>query len=575
MIETVPLGTVLHGRYRIERVLGSGGFGHVYLILDLSTNQQYALKEYLVSGPGGQEQLMHEANVLSKLHHPNLPAFHDAFNERGRYYVIINYIEGEDLTDIIRMTQRRNEAIPLSQIMSWIAATCDAVLFLHNQRPPVIHRDIKPDNIRIMPNGTAILVDLGNAKAYADGLRTLLFIRHQGTPGYAPPEQYPGGSGTDARSDVYALGATLYFAITAHEPPSVSTRNQALQQGKPDLPTLQEVLAQNPPEDSPEANAAKQFRLGVSKPTKPAPRHSRHIAQLATLSPKVLSQLNTILQRSMAMKPRDRYQFVADFTHDLKTVMDSIAFEVKTVPNPYGTQPDLPKLYEAMQNAKAIENQDIQNVSQTPRVTHDSASHCPECNATLMANATFCPNCGISLLIPPNSDRGTRIPDHTPSTGKGSAQQGHVKAIDQITAVPPHNQHTPRAYAPVSTSTPQAFPENTAPSTTPSPWNTAPVVPQEPSRSQTTSATSPKQIIQQKPAAPSFTISPTLIIAVLIILIILIIVMIVLLVNHAQHAMNHFPFVAFTRGFGVIITTSPTEKTSVYLRSCQQLFFLL
>ena len=535
MIETVPSGTVLHGRYRIERVLGSGGFGHVYLVLDLSTNQQYALKEYLVSGPGGQEQLMHEANVLSKLNHPNLPAFHDAFNERGRYYVIINYIEGEDLTDIVRMTQRRNEVIPLMQLMGWMMETCDAVLFLHNQYPPVIHRDIKPDNIRIMSNGTAILVDLGNAKAYADGLRTLLFIRHQGTPGYAPPEQYPGGSGTDTRSDVYALGATLYFAITAHEPPSVSTRNQALQQGLPDLPSLQEVLAQNPPEDSPEANAAKQFRLGVSKPTKPAPRHSRHIAQLATLSPKVLNQLNTLLQRSMAMRPKDRYQFVADFMNDLKRVIDTLASEVKPTPNPYSTQPDLPQLYEAMQNAKVMESQHIQNVPQTPNSTYSFAPHCPQCNATLMANATFCPNCGMSLPIPSHNGGMMPIADHTPLIEKEAVQQAHVEMIDQTINASPRDQQTPRVYT--SESTAQTFPKNMAPSDTPSPWSTAPVVPQKSSRpTTTTNTTSSGQVMQQQKSASSgFTISPGLIIVVLIILIILIIVMIVLLINHAYH----------------------------------------
>ena len=96
----------------------------------------------------------------------------------------------------------------------------------------------------------AILVDLGNAKATADGARTLFFIRHQGTPGYAPLEQYPGGSGTDTRSDVYALGGTLYFALTTHEPPNVSTRNQSMQQNLPDLPSLQEQLSHNPPETS-------------------------------------------------------------------------------------------------------------------------------------------------------------------------------------------------------------------------------------------------------------------------------------------------------------------------------------
>ncbi len=556
MIETVPSGTVLHGRYRIDRVLGSGGFGHVYLVVDLSTNQQYALKEYLVSGPGGQEQLMHEANVLSQLHHPNLPAFHDAFHERGRYYVIINYIEGEDLTDIIRVTQRRNEVIALPQLMRWMLETCDAVLFLHNQHPPVIHRDIKPDNIRIMRNGTAILVDLGNAKAFADGSRTLLFIRHQGTPGYAPPEQYPGGSGTDTRSDVYALGATLYFAVTAHEPPSVSTRNQALQQGQPDLPSLQDVLAQNPPEDNPEANVAKQFRLGVSKPTKPAPRHSRHVAQLAALSPTAINQLNAILQRSMAMRPKDRYQFVADFARDLKHVLDLITSEAKSTPNPYGTQPDLPKLYEAMQNAKMTEQMDVQNVAQIPRSAYDVASHCPECNATLMANATFCPNCGLSLTPNQQSGSSTHIPDSTPATGRGSIQQEQVGAVDSIVTASSHNPQMPRTYTPVPTSTPQTFSGNTPSPTHSSPWNTTPVVPQQSSSSMRTNTnTSPKPAIQQKPSG--FTISTGLVIAVLIILIILIIIMIVLIVNHTQHALGPIPDIAFNMSQQLSIVLAP------------------
>src|SRR5205085_5378278 len=300
MMETVPPGTILHRRYRLERVLGSGGFWHVYLALDLITNQQYALKEYFVTGSSGQAQLQHEAKVLSQLHHSNLPAFHEAFNERGHYFVVLSYIEGHDLTDLIRVARQKNEPIPLTRVLDWILSVCDAVQFLHTQQPQVIHRDIKPDNIRITHNGTAILVDLGNAKATADGARTLFFIRHQGTPGYAPQEQYPGGTGTDTRSDVYALGATLYFALTSHEPPSVSTRNQSIQQGQPDLPSLQEQLANNPPPESAEANAARQFRLGVTKPSKPAPRHIRHLAQLSKLPPELLDQLNRIIKRAMA-----------------------------------------------------------------------------------------------------------------------------------------------------------------------------------------------------------------------------------------------------------------------------------
>lgn len=408
MIETVPSGTILHGRYRTDRVLGSGGFGHVYLAFDLMTNQQCAVKEYLVTGASGQEQLKHEARVLSQLHHPNLPAFLDTFMERGRYYVVLSYIEGNDLTDLVRLTRQRNEMIPIAQLLNWTLSICDGVMFMHSQRPPVIHRDIKPDNIRITPNGTAVLVDLGNAKTVAaDGARTLFFIRHQGTPGYAPPEQYPGGTGTDARSDVYALGSTLYFALTATEPPSVSTRNQAIQQGQPDLPTLQDHLANNPPEESKEVRESRQFRLGVSKPAKPVPRHSKHIAQLGTLPPEILNALNRITQKSMALRPNERYQYVADFANDLKNIIAAFpnSSAGSKLKDPNSTQPDLADIYDALQAAKGQANQQQSpNMPQTPSqpASGNATLRCPRCQNPLAPNAAFCPRCGTPLRQPGN-----------------------------------------------------------------------------------------------------------------------------------------------------------------------------
>ena len=412
MIETLPAGTVLRGRYRIERVLGSGGFGHVYQAVDEQTNQKFAVKEYLVTGSSGKAQLDHEARVISQLHHPSMPAFRDAFDERGRYYIVLGYIEGNDLTDCLRLVRQKNEIIPIERVLSWIFSVCEVVTFLHNQNPPIIHRDIKPDNIRITPNGTAILVDLGNAKSAADGSRTLFFIRHQGTPGYAPLEQYPGGTGTDARSDVYALGGTLFFALTAHEPPSVSARNTSISQGMPDLPSLQDMLAQNPPETSADSSAAKQFRLGITKPTKPAPRHSRHLAQLATLPPEQLDRLNSIIQRAMAMRPKDRYQSVAEMSADLRAVLAGITASQQppTPPqgrpfDPHSTQPDLPFLYEAWQNAQSNTAQTGQPTQpgqsgqspSSPAPPQDSVMHCPNCQAELPKTATFCPRCGSSL----------------------------------------------------------------------------------------------------------------------------------------------------------------------------------
>ena len=455
VMETLPSGTILHGRYRIERVLGSGGFGHVYLSVDLHANAQYAIKEYLVTGPSGKAQLEHEEQVLSQLHHPNLPAFISAFDERGRYYGVFGYIEGSDLTDYIRVVRQRNEVIPLAQVMTWILSIVDAVIFLHSQQPPIIHRDIKPDNIRITSNGKAVLVDLGNAKAAADGARTLFFIRHQGTLGYAPLEQYPGGSGTDTRSDVYALGGTLYFALTTHEPSSVSTRIQSIQQGLPDLPSLQEQLTHNPPQGSLDPNAGRQFRLGVSKPARPAPRHLRHLAQLGAIPPELLERLNSIIKHAMEMKPKDRYQSVADFGNDLRMVLAALPSSQQSPStrsphsaDPHSTQPDLPLLFEEMQNAQGKMETASADTSampgSQPPIPASTTIRCPHCNAELARPAAFCPHCGKSLTNISMTNPGapsSAAPDHHASNptalGHNTASSNDVSGEATIVMTPP------------------------------------------------------------------------------------------------------------------------------------------
>lgn len=501
MMETVPSGTVLHGRYRIERVLGSGGFGHVYLAVDLQRNNQpYAIKEYFVTGSSGQAQLQHEAKVLSQLHHPNLPAFQEAFNERGHYFVVLSYIEGHDLTDLIRVARQKNEPIPLIRVLDWIFSVCDAVQFLHTQQPQVIHRDIKPDNIRITHNGTAILVDLGNAKATADGARTLFFIRHQGTPGYAPQEQYPGGTGTDTRSDVYALGATLYFALTAQEPHSVSNRNQAIQQGQSDLPSLQEKLAQNPPEESADP-ANRQFRVGGPKPARSVHRHIRHLAQLATLPPEQLEQLNRIIKRAMAMKPKDRYPSIADFRDDLRRVRDALATPTPPSPSPSGrvldphsTQPDLPMLYEALEAAKnnppPSSPQSTTMDQTTPSTPQPVPTRtCPRCGQPLAPQASFCPSCGSSLTSAFKVDSSVPAPTaDTPNNNKASSPNSisihdeentmvvrpQAKAqVHTYTSAAPHSQPRPFVVSPSQTHTISS----PAQSQSPSPVSHTPQIP--------------------------------------------------------------------------------------------------
>ncbi len=212
----MPLSTgqILNNRYRIVKLLGQGGFGAVYRAWDTSFNLPCAVKENSEVSEAAQRQFMREAQILHTLRHPNLPMVKDYFFIPGQgQYLVMDFVEGEDLSQIL---ENRGEPIPESQAVGWIEQICDALSYLHSQEPPIIHRDIKPANIKITPKGQAVLVDFGIAKLYDPKSKTTLGARAV-TPGYAPYEQYGQGS-TDARTDVYAIGATLYTLLTGQEP---------------------------------------------------------------------------------------------------------------------------------------------------------------------------------------------------------------------------------------------------------------------------------------------------------------------------------------------------------------------
>ena len=207
-------GAVLNNRYRIVKLLGQGGFGTMYRAWDMTLGRPCALKENLDANPEIQRQFLREAKILANLSHPNLPRVNDYFIEGQGQYLAMDYIEGRDLQE---MLEERGAALPEDQVLPWIQQICDALTYLHTQKPPVVHRDIKPANIRIAPSGKAMLVDFGIAKIYDPNSKTTQGAQAV-TPGFSPYEQYGQGS-TDARSDVYALGATLYTLLTGAEPP--------------------------------------------------------------------------------------------------------------------------------------------------------------------------------------------------------------------------------------------------------------------------------------------------------------------------------------------------------------------
>jgi serine/threonine protein kinase len=212
----MPLATghILNNRYRIVKLLGQGGFGAVYRAWDVNFDLQCALKENTENTPEGQRQFQREAQMLHMVRHPNLPLVKDYFAiPNSGQYLVMDYVEGDDL----QMMLDRQGALPEAQALGWVLQICGALSYLHAQTPPIIHRDIKPANIKVTPLGQAMLVDFGIAKTYDPNSKTTQGARAV-THGYSPPEQYGQGR-TDARSDIYSLGATLYTLLTGQVPP--------------------------------------------------------------------------------------------------------------------------------------------------------------------------------------------------------------------------------------------------------------------------------------------------------------------------------------------------------------------
>lgn len=202
-------------RYRIVRFITAGGFGAVYLAEDTIMQRRLCvLKESFDSTPEGRKQFEIEAATLSTLNHPHLVRVTDNFIDNQRAYMVMEYVEGEDLEDILR---RSPGGLPEQQVLEWMDQILDAVAYCHGFTPKVVHRDIKPGNIRIRKSdGKAVLVDFGIAKIGGKATKTQRAAQGV-TPGYSPLEQY--GTGTDTYSDVYALGATMYHLLTGQIPP--------------------------------------------------------------------------------------------------------------------------------------------------------------------------------------------------------------------------------------------------------------------------------------------------------------------------------------------------------------------
>lgn len=221
-------GEVLRSRYKVRERIGQGGMGSIYLADDLRLEGRLcALKEveYDRALPQkvveeGREQFLREATVLARLDHPNLPKVSDFFSLGQRDYLVMDYVPGKDLRELMLEARRNRTFLDEDQVLGWAKQLADALTYLHNQTPPIIHRDIKPSNLKIMPNGLIKLVDFGLVKILAPDEVTITIIQGQGTALYTPLEQYGGDdSHTDVRADIYSYGSTLYHVLT-NDPPA-------------------------------------------------------------------------------------------------------------------------------------------------------------------------------------------------------------------------------------------------------------------------------------------------------------------------------------------------------------------
>ena len=271
-------GTILQDRYLVVRPLGKGGMGAVYEALDQRLDSTVALKETLSVDNNLRRQFEQEARLLAKLHHPALPRVSDYFTEGKRAFLVMQFVSGIDLAEII--AKHPGRPFSQNQVIAWADQLLDALIYLHTRERQIVHRDIKPHNLKLTATGRIALLDFGLAKAQSSDMSTTNSSASVFgyTRRYSPLEQIQ-DRGTTPRSDIYALGATLYHLLTGIKPPDALVRATALVEAKQD-------------------------------PLRPANEiHSAVGAEIAA-----------ILNRAMAQNPEDRYADASEFREALRQV---------------------------------------------------------------------------------------------------------------------------------------------------------------------------------------------------------------------------------------------------------------
>ncbi|MBQ2943197.1 MAG: serine/threonine protein kinase [Ruminococcus sp.] len=212
----LEIGSLVDGKYKILNKVGQGGMSVVYLAMNEKANKQWAVKEVRKDGvldfESVKQGLVAETDILKKLSHPNLPSIIDVIDTEDSFIIIMDYIQGNSLNRALE----EFGAQPQEMVIAWAKQLCDVLGYLHSRTPAIIYRDMKPSNVMLKPDGNITLIDFGTAREYKE--KNLADTTCLGTVGYAAPEQFGGMGQTDARTDIYCLGATLYHLVTGMNP---------------------------------------------------------------------------------------------------------------------------------------------------------------------------------------------------------------------------------------------------------------------------------------------------------------------------------------------------------------------
>lgn len=293
----LPPDSLVHERYRVLRAIGQGGMGAVYEAVDERLGHRVALKQMLIEGEAADRAFEREARLLAALRHPALPAVSDFFTEHEGRFLVMQFIPGTSLADLARDP---GGSLPVERVLQWAEELLGALEYLHGRQPPVLHRDIKPANLKLSDEGQIVLLDFGLAKGAREGTVTGPSI-HGLTPQFAPLEQFQ-GSGTDPRSDLFSLAATIYRLLAGAGPVDAVSRASALATGLPD-------------------------------PLRP----------LAELNPAVPPRVERWIAAALALRPDDRPASAAAMRRELAEIRTSVPAEsLPTLPWPATGRPDSP-----------------------------------------------------------------------------------------------------------------------------------------------------------------------------------------------------------------------------------------